>query len=747
MHLHSYRLWNFRRLRDVRVDLASDISIFVGANNSGKTSATHAIELFASGSKDRFSLFDFSSHAWNEFKCLGDADPLGDTTAQLPSMHLDLWFKVQEEDLYLVLPLLPSSDWQNSLVGLRVELGTRDGPETLRRYRHAKAEAAAQASSLEGGPGSYVPWPKSLTSFLERELQAEYHLSYYVLDPAGFDGALAQLAGYRLELLAGDIAGKAVLDSLVRVDFLDAQRHLADRATNAPGAGGRAEHLSRRLSRFYKRNLAQREEDHTALRALSDSEAGMNLHLRQVFQETLGSLSELGYPGVGNPKLEIQSALNPASVMNQDARVNYVLGEGDEAVRLPDSYSGLGFKNLIYMVVEILDVHQRWRDEEEGRAPLHLIFVEEPETHLHAQLQQVFIRKVLGLVGGRDGPFASQMVVTTHSPHIVYERGFGPIRYFRRHVSDGAQETQVVNLSAFQPGDAPKDRHFLQRYLKLTHCDLFFADAAILVEGNVERLLMPLMIEKTAPRLRSAALCILEVGGAFGYRFKELVEMLGIDTLVVTDIDSVTAMVAPATGDVEAEEIEAEIPHADEAAGPVPRYGKMCLPGTDGAVTSNRTLVSWLPRLRTVAELLAAPEHLKVSDIRGAPPAKVRVAYQTSCHVAWAGSTLPLCGRTLEEAFGLENPEWCQDAAQQAVGLKLRARPADPAALAQGLHTRVTGRGFDKTNFALQVLSCDKDSWEVPSYIADGLLWLAEQVALEAREEAEAVAGAAAVAG
>lgn len=100
MHLHSYRLSNFRRLRDVRVDLAPDISIFVGANNSGKTSATHAIELFASGSKDRFSLFDFSSHSWSEFNSLGDSDPSGDAAAQLPTMHLDLWFKVQEDDLW-----------------------------------------------------------------------------------------------------------------------------------------------------------------------------------------------------------------------------------------------------------------------------------------------------------------------------------------------------------------------------------------------------------------------------------------------------------------------------------------------------------------------------------------------------------------------------------------------------------------------------------------------------------------------
>ncbi len=56
VHLHSYRLRNFRRLKDAHIELADDISIFVGSNNSGKMSATQAIHSFIMGGKDRFSL-------------------------------------------------------------------------------------------------------------------------------------------------------------------------------------------------------------------------------------------------------------------------------------------------------------------------------------------------------------------------------------------------------------------------------------------------------------------------------------------------------------------------------------------------------------------------------------------------------------------------------------------------------------------------------------------------------------------
>jgi predicted ATP-dependent endonuclease of OLD family len=404
------------------------------------------------------------------------------------------------------------------------------------------------------------------------------------------------------------------------------------------------------LSRFYKRNLDQRQEDHRALRALFDSETGLNEHLADVFKETLDRLSKLGYPGLNNPRLEIKSALNPATIMSsQDARVHYVLGDGVDALRLPDTYNGLGFKNLIYI---ILDLHARWKAGKEHRAPLHLIFIEEPEGHLHAQLQQVFIRNVLGLMNdgeGDGGIWQSQTVITTHSPHILYERGFKPIRYFRRQNIAGDQTTEVLNLSEFY-NKTPNDRDFLQRYLKLTHCDLFFADAAILVEGNVERLLLPVMIEQEASSLRSACLSILEVGGAFGHRFRSLIEFLGLIALVITDLDSVEPVAAAAQDEDEVTEFE--LPNSEEGQPPVQKSGKACLPSVPNALTSNQTLIQWLPKRQTVVELLAAKETEKLQQAKEGNGFKVRVAYQVRTEVKWNNQTANLCAGRWKKPLG-----------------------------------------------------------------------------------------------
>lgn len=715
MHIQSLCVKNFRRLRDVRISLEKDLSIFVGANNSGKTSASHALQLFTAASKDRFAVHDFSSHCWQDIVNFGEAN----AGVELPSISLDIWLHVEEADIHRIVDLLPSLEWEGVLVGIRVQFTAVSPAETLTRYLEARRAAQAAAQGQREG---YRPRPRTLKEYLEDNLSKEYELQYFMLDHARFDNELQPHLGYvpsRLTTEKGR-SGKDILNSLVRVDFLHAQRHLSDSSS-----GGRSEDLSRCLSRFYERNLERRGHDHGALQALTDSEAALNEHFQQVFEPTLAQLADLGYPGLANPRLLIRAALSPATIMSsQDgARVHYVLGQpnaGGEPETLPDRYNGLGFKNLIYMVVELLDLHNRWLDTEDSRPPVHLVFIEEPEAHLHAQLQQVFIRKVMELlsVEEADRPYYStQLVVTTHSPHILYERGFRPIRYFRRRLTANGQTSEVLNLSEYYAATVPETRGFLERYLKLTHCDLFFADAVVLVEGNVERLLLPQMIKTSAPRLQSAFLCILEIGGAFGHRFKSLIEFLGITALIVTDIDSVSgANVAPlADREDEGDDDDDEV------------QGSACMVHEAGALTSNQALIQWLPRLREIESLLNASVEL-CTQVRDQPgDALVRVAYQKAVPVVWSGNEELIAGRTLEEAFALENLALCQNADTRDLKLRVRgSAQMNIQQLASALHRKVSGSNFNKTDFALALLARDPATWQVPRYIDAGLKWLEE---------------------
>jgi predicted ATP-dependent endonuclease of OLD family len=730
MHLSAVRINNFRRLKNVLLDLAQDISILVGANNSGKTSAAHALQLFVNPSSERFSIHDFNSKCWTAIDGFGDRVE----GVILPKITIDLWFHVEAADLHRVIDLLPNLAWQGSEVGLRIEFAATDETGLLARFEEARTKAQANVRPATAGALGYQPPPRTMKEYLTEFLNDEFGFRYYVLDRARFGATFLESPGYTPLLLTPEVgrSGKEVLASLLSVDFLSAQRHLSDKA-----GGQRAEDLSRHLGRFYSRNLEKRGDDYDAMRALSESESLLNDHLARVFAPMLLRLSELGYPGLTNPRLLIKSALNPATMMNSNddgTKVYYVLdSEGEEQMILPDRYNGLGFKNLIYMVVELLDRHAQWMDIEENRPPLHLVFIEEPEVHLHAQLQQVFIRKVLDIlkIEGDDAlSYRSQLVVTTHSPHILYERGFRPVRYFRRSASGPHQTSELLNLSAFYADTDPSTRDFLERYLRLTHCELFFADTAVLVEGNVERLLIAQMIEKSAPRLKSTCLSILEVGGAFGYRFRSLIEFLGLTALIITDIDSVSAasVAAGEQAPTPATEVAAEEP--DEEVGDSPA-GKACPVQEPGAVTSNQTLIQWLPKQTSIADLLAATPDQRTQSRTTAISAFIRVVYQRANDITWNGTSLPLAGRTLEETFALENLVWCQAREQNELNLRIPRNDSKTLAdLADRIYQRVKGSSFKKTDFALALLAEDPASWSVPRYIDEGLKWLQEQVTL-----------------
>jgi predicted ATP-dependent endonuclease of OLD family len=699
MHLHSCHIRNLRRLRDVHIDLAGKTTTLVGANNSGKTTAAQAFVLFlGSPPHGKFSIHDFNCGVWDTFNEAAEAEP---GAIPFPAISLDLWFGVDEQSLHRVYQLLPDLDWTGSRVGIRISYEARD-PLLLHANYHEKAIEAAEglaksepgnaneSGAVGGDPApdtnSYQPWPHDMLDYLDRRLNEEYELRYYKLDDSQFNSTGEPISP---DYTPARMDGSSVVKSLLKVDFVRAQRDLTD-----PEGPARSDNLSKRLSSFYQHNLEQHGTDYQALRALAESEQRLDEHYDRVFADTLETIRLLGYPGIADPDIAIKSSLTGHSVLRSSAAVYYALPGKDSNLKcasLPEEYNGLGLKNLIYMVVEILGFHAQWQAIEHDRPTVHLIVIEEPEVHLHAQIQQVFIRKVRDLVKADEVP-GTQFVITTHSSHVVFE-DFREIRYFRREIDEFNRQSSTVRSLTTFVNDEPADTiAFLQKYLRLTHCDLFFADAAVLVEGASERLLLPLFIQKSAPDLDHFHLSILEVGGAFAHRFKALVEFLAIPCLIVTDLDSV-------------EKTEGQM------------RPRACKADTPNATTSNPTLREWLPKISQINALLAATDEQKTSD----HPARVRVAYQTQENVEYGDDIEELAGRTFEEAFALRNLAWSQADQQKDLGLKVEGASLEEVADAVYELVRAD---FDKTAFAIGLLILDESSWSTPTYIEQGLLWL-----------------------
>ena len=375
---------------------------------------------------------------------------------------------------------------------------------------------------------------------------------------------------------------------------------------------------------------------------------------------------------------------------------------------LPEAYNGLGFKNLVYMAVQVRHYHLKWIKTERNRPLCHLIVIEEPEVHLHAQVQQAFIANIwnaLYKVAGEKN-LTPQFTITTHSSHIIDTVDFSKVRYFRRCLrSEDDPKTQKIlnatvvhDLKKFQPEPLVNDAEsisadevlkFLRRYMSLTHCDLFFADGVILIEGSVERILLRPMIEKCIPALSSKYLSILEVGGAYAHRFAGLLEFLNIPYLVLTDIDSVKK--------------------PEGATRP-----KVCPTTVDGAITSNAALKFFFGGVSAISELkiLDDKAHVQQDESRF-------VSFQKPVTVSRGGNVLSLHGRTLEDALIYENLE-AIEAGTLCIGWAI---PDDIETIQQDVYDLVQSSSFKKTEFALDVLASSE--WCVPEYISRGLHWIA----------------------
>ena len=108
MHISTIKIRNFRKLENVTIDIHNQTSLFIGANNSGKTSAITAIKLFLSND-NKFLTYDFNLKNHLKINELFDAEPEPNMRAFddiFPTM--DLWFHVEDDDIYRVGQLLPT---------------------------------------------------------------------------------------------------------------------------------------------------------------------------------------------------------------------------------------------------------------------------------------------------------------------------------------------------------------------------------------------------------------------------------------------------------------------------------------------------------------------------------------------------------------------------------------------------------------------------------------------------------------
>ncbi|NEG64336.1 AAA family ATPase [Pantoea agglomerans] len=208
-------------------------------------------------------------------------------------------------------------------------------------------------------------------------------------------------------------------------------------------------------------------ELNTSIEDLKDVQSVRN-HIRETIKDAAG---ETYSPA----SLSIKSDLpEEADKLFQSLRL--FVGESEEGHEGAIHELSLGGANLIYLTLKLLE----FKYQREKLAMANFLLIEEPEAHIHTHIQKTLFDRI--------SYSDAQIIYTTHSTHISEVSNVSNVNILGRHGSF---------CEAYQParGLRPYQVNSIQRYLDSVRSNLLFAKSVILVEGDVEEILIPILIK------------------------------------------------------------------------------------------------------------------------------------------------------------------------------------------------------------------------------------------------------------
>ncbi|GGF43112.1 ATP-dependent nuclease [Echinicola rosea] len=660
MKIEKVEINNFRLLKNTSLSLQEKTTVIVGRNNSDKTSLTEIFRRFSK--RDRFKLEDFSLSSFPDFSRALKANLAQEKDSAIREILPSI-------DIILIVNYLENKDDYGVLSNFIIDLDenlTNTQIKISYRLQDGKIDSFFSGMTDEKAPDFF--------DIIRERIPMYYDFEVIAIDLKDPDNtAKTEFENYK---------------RLIRTDFINAQRWLDDETIKENDVLGKV--LSSIFSNASKESAPEemqkksKELDEVVKQIQTTVDSDFNTKVKAL----IPALNIMGYPGLSDPNFTTKTSFDAKTIIEKNTKLLYEKAHG---ITLPETYNGLGSRNLIFILFHLFDYFRQFQSDE-IQPKNHVIFIEEPEAHLHPQMQEVFIRKLYEIAdtfstqlnGGKKWPV--QFIVTSHSTHIANEAEFDSIRYFLTKGTEDLQ-TYIKDLNEeFSKPDNEKDKNFIHKYLTLTKCDLFFADKAILIEGPTERILMPEFIKKlTTANLNSQFISTVEIGGAYAHHFYKFLDFLELKTLIITDLDSTKHKQTDKGIKYEACQVSA------------------------GEKSSNTGIIKWFSYKDDEGN---DKENVDLSEIR----TKVledkiqgtrRIAYQIDEEVR------ECCGRSFEDAFIITNPTLFGIA--ETKGKALEAKAFEEA-------KKYTSK---KTDFAIKYAYVES-KWEIPLYIKEGLTWLSE---------------------
>lgn len=641
---------NFRALQDVTLDLRDSLSLLIGRNNSGKTSLLVLFEKFYEPGTG-FNFYDFPLVVRKDIVAIDHASDIFPFSI---NMRIEIEYDDADNLRYLSEFLL-DLDSKTNRVNIFFECVINIEP-LLRDLEQFEGERE-----------------RFFRKNLDRYLQVNVYA--YLNDDD-------LLQGNRARLVKKDIAS---VRELINFQIIHAKRDVAS------SEGGK-KMLSKLTTQYF--NKANKET--TDFDPINNLLLKIDESLEQSYKDFFEPFLKTSKAFLGIEDIKVVSNLESNEILENSSQVVY----GERSQFLPETFNGLGHMNILYL---LLSVEIKKESFAKTGKNINLLFIEEPEAHTHPQMQYVFANQIKNILKEISN---IQAVITTHSSHIVSQCDFKDIRYLQNSEGRARIKNFHSELKAKYGKDAESFK-FLEQYLTLNSCELFFASKVIFIEGVTERMLWPYFVElfdKSELRddnhisLFSQNVTILEVG-ANAKAFRHFLEFLEIKTLVITDIDTTE------------KKVDLNNP------GPKTTYPACKVAKADHI--SNATLKHYY-------DAPEFSEEVKFSEWFGKLVGHQLNHLYPNMYIAYQKREADYHARSFEDAFVHLNKEIIKNNLDNISGLK-NVQAFDAGLDAYDLIEKVLDK---KSAFASSLLylalTDDKVTWKIPAYIEEGLVWISK---------------------
>jgi len=518
MYLKSLEIKNFRKFGDKNnivefinsqdisenneINIAQNTTLIIGKNNSGKTTIIEALEALVN---DNFLGSDFN---FFYLKKLFEGYKNENQNNQFPEIEFRLIINLEKnenDDITNLVPLMTLEDLDDTEIELKIKIVLKESQEFL------------------GIMNKEISEPENFLKIIEQMNKIGYETRFYRNDDIEIENFKLDKLINVVSIKANNVSDKNSLKNAFNkiISYRFNEKHPKSNEMKKEEIENELDKLNKKITRIINKKQTK-DINHTLSNVISQN----------------------------NLKIFLNSDLSLDKALNNLINYQYL----DKGIPVPENQFGLGYTNFVMIIANLID----YIDKHEGNmsnSKINLICIEEPETYMHPQMQELFIKYINDAINNLllkedKKNLNSQLVISTHSSHILNSKihsgdGFDNINY----VTFKNNESKIIVLSDKKLKDViSEDKEkkeqdeklkilkFIKKHVKFKVSELFFSDAIILVEGNCEYNLLPLYIDKNK-KLKQRYITFLNIGGAHAFKYRGLLKLLEIPSLIITDLD------------------------------------------------------------------------------------------------------------------------------------------------------------------------------------------------------------------